>query len=72
MKQLILIDYAIIGVYVLASFAIGNYYLRRAGSSLDEYFLSGRKTSWWLVAFSMAATNYSIDYPLAICKLVAK
>ncbi len=72
MKQLITIDYAIIAVYIIASFAIGNYYMRRAGSSLDEYFLSGRKTPWWLIAFSMAATNYSIDYPLAICKLVAK
>ena len=41
MKQLILIDYAVIAVYILASFAIGNYYLRKAGSSVDEYFLSG-------------------------------
>lgn len=72
MKQLVLVDYAIIAVYIIASFAIGNYYMRRAGSSLDEYFLSGRKTPWWLIAVSMAATNYSIDYPLAICKLVAK
>ena len=72
MKQLIAIDYAVIAAYMVASFAIGNHYRRRAGSSLDEYFLSGRKTPWWLIAFSMAATNYSIDYPLAICKLVAK
>ena len=66
MKQLIFIDYAVIGVYVLASFAIGNYYLRKAGSSVDEYFLSGRRTPWWLIGVSMAATNYSIDTPLAI------
>ena len=72
MKQLVLIDYAVIGVYVLASFAIGNYYLRKAGSSVDEYFLSGRRTPWWLIGFSMAATNFSIDTPLAITKLVAK
>lgn len=39
MKQLIFIDYFIIAVYIVASFVIGNYYLRRAGSSLDEYFL---------------------------------
>ena len=72
MKQLITLDYAIIAVYILASFAIGNYYMRRAGSSLDEYFLSGRRTPWWLVGLSMVATNYAIDYPLAITKLVAK
>ncbi len=72
MKQLILIDYAVIASYVIASFAIGNYYLRKAGSSVDEYFLSGRRTPWWLIGLSMAATNYSIDTPLAITKLVAK
>ena len=38
MKQLIAIDYGIIAVFILISFAIGNYYMRRAGSSLDEYF----------------------------------
>jgi len=72
MKQLIALDYGIIAAYIIASFAIGNYYRRRAGSSLDEYFLSGRKTPWWLIGLSMAATNYSIDYPLAITKLVGK
>ena len=72
MKQLIFVDYLIIAVYIVASFAIGNYYLKRAGSSLDEYFLSGRRTSWWLIGLSMVATNYAIDYPLAITKLVAK
>jgi Na+/proline symporter len=72
MKQLIFVDYLIIAVYLVASFAIGNYYLKRAGSSLDEYFLSGRRTSWWLIGLSMVATNYAIDYPLAITKLVAK
>jgi Na+/proline symporter len=72
MKQLIFVDYLIISIYIIASFAIGNYYLRRAGASLDEYFLSGRRTSWWLIGLSMVATNYAIDYPLAITKLVAK
>ena len=72
MKQLILIDYTVIAVYIIASFAIGNYYHRKAGASVDEYFLSGRRTPWWLIGLSMAATNYAIDYPLAITKLVAK
>jgi SSS family transporter len=72
MKQLILIDYLVIAVYILASFAIGNYYLRRAGTSLNEYFLSGRRMPWWLIGLSMVATNYAIDYPLTITGLVAK
>jgi SSS family solute:Na+ symporter len=72
MRQLILVDYVIITAYIVASFAIGNYYTKRAGSSLKEYFLSGRRTSWWLIGLSMVATNYAIDYPLAITKLVAR
>jgi solute:Na+ symporter, SSS family len=72
MKQLILIDYAVIVLYIIASFAIGNYYIRRAGASLNEYFLSGRRMPWWLIGLSMVATNYAIDYPLTITGLVAK
>ena len=72
MRQLIFVDYLIIVVYIVASFAIGNYYTKRASASLQEYFLSGRRTSWWLIGLSMVATNYAIDYPLAITKLVAK
>jgi Na+/proline symporter len=44
MRQLIVVDYLIIAAYILASFAIGNYYVWRAGSSVNDYFLSGRRT----------------------------
>ena len=61
MKQLILIDYTVIAVYIIASFAIGNYYHRKAGASVDEYFLSGRRTPWWLIGLSIIALEADIE-----------
>jgi len=47
-------------------------YTRRAGSSLTEYFLSGRALPWWLAGTSMVATTFSADTPLVVAGLVAK
>ena len=65
-------DWVIIVVYFVASAAIGLAFTRRAGSSLDEYFLSGRALPWWLAGTSMVATTFSADTPLVVSGLVAK
>jgi Na+/proline symporter len=65
-------DWLIILAYFVASAAIGLAYTRRAGSSLDEYFLSGRALPWWLAGTSMVATTFSADTPLVVSGLVAK
>ena len=41
-------DWAIVLLYFVASAAIGVYYARRAGRSVEEFFLSGRKLPWWV------------------------
>jgi SSS family solute:Na+ symporter len=48
-------DWAVVGLYVLGSLAIGLYFRRRAGKSIEEYFIKGRNLSWWLVGVSAAA-----------------
>ncbi len=70
--RLALADWLIILGYFVASAAIGLAYTRRAGSSLDEYFLSGRALPWWLAGTSMVATTFSADTPLVVSGLVAK
>jgi len=65
-------DWLIILAYFVASAAIGLAFTRRAGSSLDEYFLSGRALPWWLAGTSMVATTFSADTPLVVAGLVAK
>ena len=70
MRILAGIDYAIIGVYAVFCIVLGLYYTKRASKNVDEFFLTGRSMPWWLIGVSMAATNFSIDTPLAITKYV--
>ncbi len=66
------LDWSIVFVYFAASAAIGIYYTRRAGRSVEEYFLSGRNLTWWLAGTSMVATTFAADTPLAVTELVAR
>ena len=50
---------------------VGLYYYRRAGSSVDQFFLSGRDLPWWLAGTSMVATTFAADTPLAVTGIVA-
>ena len=66
------IDYAVIVAYLAAVFGIGMLLTRRAGKSMEHFFVGGRGMPWYLLGVSMAATNFSIDTPLAITKYVAE
>ncbi|MBI4427822.1 MAG: Na+:solute symporter [Ignavibacteriales bacterium] len=67
-----LIDWLIVAAYFVASAAVGVYYTKRAGSNIQEFFLSGRNLPWWLAGTSMVATTFAADTPLAVTELVAK
>jgi Na+/proline symporter len=66
------LDWIFVAVYFALNFAIGLYYRKRAGASLEDYFLSGRNVPWWLAGTSMVATTFAADTPLAVTGLVAK
>jgi len=68
---LTLLDWAIIVGYFALSTGIGLYFTRRGGSSLSEYFVSGRSVPWWLAGVSMVATTFAADTPLVVTGLVA-
>lgn len=72
MRQLQALDWGIVIAYVALALAVGVFFTRRASRSVDEFFVSGRSLPWWLAGTSMAATNFSIDTPVAISGLVAK
>ncbi|MBL8921147.1 MAG: Na+:solute symporter [Myxococcaceae bacterium] len=63
-------------VFVVASFVlvvvVGLAFSRRAGRSLEDYFVAGRKVPWWLAAAGMVATTFGADTPLVVCGLVAQ
>jgi Na+/proline symporter len=69
--QLALIDWLAVGAYFLFNILIGLYYRKRATASTEDYFIGGRKVSWWLAGTSMVATTFAADTPLAVTGLVA-
>ncbi len=65
------LDFIILAVYILIVFWIGLRFTKDAGQSTEHFFVANRGLPWWILGISMAATNYSIDTPLAITKLVS-
>ncbi len=66
------IDWIIILGYVALTLVIGVVFSRRAGRSLEEYFISGRSLPWWIAGTSMVATTFAADTPLAVTGIVIK
>ena len=60
------IDWAFIGAYAVFTVGVGVAFAKRAGKSVDEYFLSGRTLPWWLAGTSMVATTFAADTPLVV------
>lgn len=54
------------GLYVALALAVGAALARKAGGSVEEFFLSGRRLPWWAVGTSMVATTFASDTPLVI------
>jgi Na+/proline symporter len=64
------IDWIIIGAFFAVSLIIGIVSSKKAGSSVSEFFLSGRNMPWWLLGVSMVATTFSADTPNLVTDLV--
>ncbi|HEV2114896.1 MAG TPA: sodium:solute symporter family protein, partial [Terriglobales bacterium] len=65
-----LLDWSAIVAYLVITLAMGLYFRRRSGRSVDDYFVSGRNVSWWLAGTSMVATTFAADTPLVVTGLV--
>jgi SSS family solute:Na+ symporter len=64
------VDWALIGAFFLVSLLVGISVTRKAGSSAEEFFVSGRNMPWWLLGVSMVATTFSADTPNLVTDLV--
>jgi len=65
-------DWVIIVAYGLVTLALGLAFRRRASSSSEEYFLSGRCLPWWILGTSMVATTFAADTPLAVTGFIRR
>lgn len=63
-------DWVAIVAYLAATLALGLYFRRRSSRSTEDYFVSGRRVTWWLAGTSMVATTFAADTPLAVAGLV--
>jgi len=70
--KLATIDWIIIVIYFIFTLGIGMYFTRRAGKSIQNFFLGGRNMTWWLAGVSMVATTFAADTPLAVTELVSQ
>src|SRR5512135_774407 len=68
--KLTLLDWSLVAGYFALNLLIGLWYRKRATSSVDDYFVSGRNVSWWLAGTSMVATTFAADTPLVVTGLV--
>ncbi len=52
------VDYAVIGVYLLAITAFGSWFAKYQKTTRD-YFLTDRSVPWWAICFTIVATETS-------------
>ncbi len=67
-----IIDWSIVILYFTINILIGLYYYKKSSGNTENFFLSGRKMTWWLAGLSMVATTFAADTPLAVTELVGK
>jgi solute:Na+ symporter, SSS family len=65
-----LLDWSAIIAYLAITLVLGLYFRRSSTKSSEDYFVSGRKASWWLAGTSMVATTFAADTPLLVAGLV--
>ena len=66
------VDWIFILFYFVVSLGIGLAFSKKAGTSIQSFFVSGRSLPWWLVGTSMVATTFAADTPLAVTGMVVK
>ena len=60
------LDFGIIGLYLVFALSMGPLFYRLAKKNTTDFFLSGRQLPWWLSGTSMVATTFGASTPLLI------
>jgi len=64
------VDWIVVAIYGAFLVGVGLWQKRRAGKSVDDYFVSGRKLRWWVAGTSMIAASFASDTPILVSKYV--
>jgi Na+/proline symporter len=60
------VDWYVIAAFFVVTLCIGLYFSRRATSGMADYFVAGRKMTWWVAGTSIVATSFAADTPLVV------
>lgn len=66
------IDWVVVAVYCVLVVTIGVIQKKRADKGTEDYFVSGRKLSWWMAGTAMAASAWASDTPLLVTGYIRK
>lgn len=61
-----ILDWSIVGAYVVVAMVIGVWFTRRASRSTADFFVAGRTLPWFIAGTSIVATTFSSDTPLFV------
>ncbi|MDQ8187146.1 hypothetical protein [Pelagicoccus sp. SDUM812002] len=65
-----LIDYSIVGAYLVLLLGAGLYLSRRASQGVDAYFLGNRELPWWAIGASGMTSNLDAAGTMTIVTLI--
>jgi Na+/proline symporter len=60
------LDWVVVVVYCVLVVGIGVFQKKKADRGTVDYFVSGRKLSWWMAGTAMAASAWASDTPLLV------
>ncbi len=70
-SHLQIIDWSIIVGYGAFAIILGALFTRKAGTSINSFFVGDRTLPWWIAGTSIVATTFAADTPLVVTGIVA-
>ena len=64
------IDWTVVAIFLFSMILVGVLFSKKAGKSIDSFFVSGRTLTWYVAGASMIATSFASDTPLWVSALV--
>jgi len=65
------LDVTLIVAWLVLALGAGLFYTKRAGRSMEAFFVADRSLPWWAIGTSMVATTFAVDTPLVVCGYIA-
>ena len=67
-----LLDYVVVGIYLVLSVGLGVWYARRGTKDTNAYFAGSGAIPWWIAGTSLLVACFAADTPLWIGDIIYK